>query len=91
MREVHIPDVMRTGCFTEALISRIRIPTVEDGDSFTLQYRCKDIQTLQHYQAKFAPALQQEHTERYKNRFVAFRTVTEVVAHFPGRYNISDS
>lgn len=88
MREEHIPDVMQTGCFTEALISRMRIPTGEDGDSYTIQYRCQDMRTLQRYQAQFAPALQQVHTERYNDKFVAFRTVSEVVGYFHGGVNL---
>jgi len=31
------------------------------------------------YQAQHAPALQADHTNKYKDRFVAFRTLLEIV------------
>jgi hypothetical protein len=34
---------------------------------------------LDDYQKNFAPELQKAHTERYKDKFVAFRTLLEEV------------
>ena len=78
MKKVHIPDVMNTGLFLENHISRI-LDDNEEGTSYAIQYKLNDMATFQAYQEKFAPALQKEHTERYKNRYVAFRTLMEVV------------
>ena len=35
---------------------------------------------LHNYQAKFSQKLQKEHTERFKDKFVAFRSVMEEIA-----------
>lgn len=78
MRTRHIPDVLATGLFARCNLMRV----VSDDDrtaTFAIQYECPDLATLERYRTEFAPALQRDHTERYKDRFVAFRTVLERV------------
>jgi hypothetical protein len=81
MKEVHIPDVMNTEMFIEAKISRI-LAEEEGGKSYSIMYLCKNMETLELYQEKHAPRLQQEHSKRYANRFAAFRTLLEVKESF---------
>jgi hypothetical protein len=78
MKDVHIPEVMATGYFLENRICRILV-NEESGTSYSIQYTCANMEDLLEYQAKEAPRLQKEHSERYKDKFVAFRTVLEVV------------
>lgn len=79
MKEVHIPDVMATKMFESYQITRI-IKDQPDGVSFAVQYTCTDMKTLHKYQIQHAQKLQAEHTERYQGKFVAFRTLMEIVA-----------
>ncbi len=84
MNSVHIPDVLATGCFLEGRISRLMVDD-ETGITFSIQYTLENMQKLEEYQEKYAEKLQKEHAERYKDKFVAFRTVMEVVGkHLPG-------
>ncbi len=78
MKNVHIPDVMATGCFVDYRFTKILVDD-EDGTNYSIQYRCKNMEDLERYQDQFAPKLQQEHTDRYKDKFVAFRTLLEEV------------
>ena len=78
MKEVHIPDVLATGCFTENKICRI-LAEEEGGKAYSIQYLAPDMETYINYQTEFAPALQQEHTKKYAGKFGAFRTLLEVV------------
>lgn len=80
MKEVHIPDVMKTGYFLENKICRV-LTTQEDetGHTYAIQYTCKNLEDLEEYQTKCAPELQNDHTERYKGKFIAFRTLLEIV------------
>ena len=78
MKEVHIPDVMNTGFFTENKMFRV-VTEDEDGVNYAIQYYVKDMKTLHEYYAHHAPRLQAEHTERYKDKYVAFRTILEAV------------
>ena len=77
MNEVHIPDVMATGYFSEAHLQRMVEPAPEMGLTYNVQYLCENMEKFHEYQEKAAPALQKDHTERYKDRFVAFRTILE--------------
>lgn len=78
MRTKHIPDVMDTGCFEYHRIHKVLVDD-QDGVNYAIQYGCKDMDRLNEYQEKHAPELQKEHSERYKDKFVAFRTLLEVV------------
>lgn len=75
----HIPDVMRTGCFLENKVMRLLTETSNDGYTYAIQYVCASMQDLERYQKEFASVLQAEHLERYKDKFVAFRTILQVV------------
>lgn len=80
MQEVHIPDVMKTGLFTENRLCKI-LGQEEDpeGITYAIQYTCPNMKAFMRYRDHHAKALQAEHTERYKGHYVAFRTLMEVV------------
>lgn len=78
MKEVHIPDVMNTGLFLESRICRIHAEE-EGGKSYSFQYLAESMEDYERYQEEFAPALQKDHTDRYGGKFVAFRTILEVL------------
>ena len=78
MKNEHIPDVMKTNCFIENKICKVLV-TEEQGTTYSIQYTAPDMQTLERYQREYAPQLQKEHSERFANKFVAFRTLLEVV------------
>jgi hypothetical protein len=80
MSSKHIPDVMATGSFSSYQINKVISHQEQDDDpTFAIQYTCADMATLHQYHVKHAPALQEEHTQRYKDQFVAFRTLLEVI------------
>lgn len=79
MKATHIPDVLKTGLFSEHRICRIMHDDDDGGVTFAIQYGCADMEAFQTYQTKYAKALQADHMERYKDRYVAFRTLMEVV------------
>ncbi|HEY6161533.1 MAG TPA: DUF4286 family protein [Bacteroidia bacterium] len=78
MKEIHIPAVMATGYFLQNRICKILVDE-ESGTSYSIQYTCANMEDLLEYQEKEAPRLQKEHSERYKDKFVAFRTLLEEV------------
>ena len=79
MRDVHIPDVMATGYFLENRFARVLLVEDETGVSYSIQYLCKNMADLQKYQGAHAPRLQAEVKEKFDGKFVAFRTVLELV------------
>ena len=78
MKTVHVPDVMNTGLFVRYQICRLLIEE-EDGSTYSFQYTCPDMASFERYQGDHAQALQADHTQRYKDRFVAFRTMMQIV------------
>ena len=78
MKEVHVPDVLRTGMFTGNNIFRILADEDSGGKSFSVQYACENMQKYEEYREKFAASLQAEHSKKYKDHFVAFRTLLEL-------------
>lgn len=81
MRSKHIPDVMATGCFLESRFSRVN-GEEENGFTYATTYLAESQEKLDTYQSDFAPALKQEHSERYLGKFAAFRTFLTVIEEF---------
>jgi hypothetical protein len=78
MKTEHIPDVMKTGFFIENKICKVLVDE-EQGITYSIQYTAPDMQALETYQRDHAPRLQKEHSDRFANKFVAFRTLLEIV------------
>lgn len=79
MKSVHIPKVMATRCFEKYQICKLLHNEEDGGITYAFQYYCNSMNDLQHYNINYAAGLQKEHTDRYKNRYVAFRTLMEIV------------
>ncbi|MCS5663271.1 MAG: DUF4286 family protein [Flavobacteriales bacterium] len=82
MQETHIPEVMNTGMFISAKMTRVLVEEQMGGITYSTQYSCESKAKLDEYQVKFAPQLQQEYTKKYQGKFVAFRTLLEVISEF---------
>ena len=79
MKNEHIPDVMATGHFTGYRMSKLLGQPDDDDPTYVFQYECESLHKLNHYQLHFSPALQEEVQKKFKDRFVAFRTVMELI------------
>lgn len=78
MKSKHIPDVLSTGLFKSHRFLKVLSKNEgEEGHTYNIQYTCPSMSELEKYQSNHAESLQGEHTERYKNKFVAFRTLLE--------------
>ena len=80
MLKHHILDVMKTGLFIDYRISRLIGLDEKDGISYSIQYSLENVDKVNTYFEEFAAGLQEEHSSRYKDKFVAYRTVMEVVS-----------
>ncbi len=79
MKTVHIPDVMATGIFLEYRMGRLLGLDEPDGITYAIQYYCTDLVAFEQYQSYFAQKLQAEVNEKFRGKFVAFRTLLEIV------------
>lgn len=78
MREKHVPDVMNTGCFVMHKIMRLKDP-VQDGNTYSFQYFAESDATLSEYLTNHAPGLRADVDDKYANKYLAFRTILDVI------------
>jgi len=78
MKNIHIPEVMNTGHFLEHKICKVLVDE-EQGTTYSIQYTANSMEELEEYQKTHAPRLQKEHSNKYEGKFVAFRTLLEIV------------
>jgi|TARA_B100000427_G_scaffold201702_1_gene167604 hypothetical protein len=69
MKSKHIPDVMKTNLFTQNKIFK----NIDVKNTYTIQYQLNNLSEYLKYEKEFAPALQKEHTEKFKGKFQAKR------------------
>lgn len=79
MREKHIPDMLNTGLFHGHKLYRIMEEDQSDGITYSVQYHLHNMSDYFNYQNEYAPKLQKEHNELFKDKFVAFRTLLREV------------
>jgi gamma-glutamylcyclotransferase (GGCT)/AIG2-like uncharacterized protein YtfP len=79
MQSCHIPDMLATGKFTQAKMCRVRVEEEMCGITYSIQYTTRNLETLQSYYDQDAALLREEATQKFKGKFVAFRTELEVV------------
>lgn len=78
MKEEHIPDVMSTGLFTDGRMMRV-LADDDGGRTYAIQYTAADMAHYERYRDGHASRLQAKTQERFGGRFVAFRTLLQVV------------
>ncbi len=78
MRDIHMPEVMATGCFIKCQLCRL-LNEEDDGITYASQYYCLGLEQLAAYQEHFAPALRQDMDKHFAGNYASFRTVLEVV------------
>jgi len=79
LKQEHIPEILATGCFTEATTLEL-LETVDDqGATFAVQYKTPRLEDYRSYLSKYAPELRQKGVEKWGNKFIAFRTFMKIV------------
>lgn len=79
MKAVYLPKVMATGKFDEYRICRLLHDDGDGGVTYAIQYHSPDMDTFQRFQREDAAQFQRLHMEQYRDRYVAFRTLMEMV------------
>ena len=75
----HIPDVLSTGCFAEAKVMRMLETDDTEGPTYTTQYFAHSLDDYNRYIDNYSSQMRQKGFDRWGNRFIAFRSVMEVV------------
>ncbi|HIP37764.1 MAG TPA: DUF4286 family protein [Crocinitomix sp.] len=77
MKDVHIPEVLETGLFIEAKLSKI-LAESEGGESFSIQYMLHSMEDYHTYEREHAPKLQEKHHKKWADKSIAFRTLLHI-------------
>lgn len=79
MKEIHIPDVMRTKMFLGHKIYKVLTTEDEDHVSYAIQYSAQSLNELEVYLEKYAPALREEVNKKFGDKQASFRTLLEEI------------
>ena len=75
----HIPEVMATGCFDAYKIVRLLEIDDTEGPTYAIQYNALSKALYNRYIIKHADVLRQKSYDRWGQRFMAFRSLMQVV------------
>jgi len=75
----HIPQVLATGKFTEAKLTRVLVEEDLGGVTYSIQYRAISRNHLEDYYKLHADKLRQDGLKKFADKMLAFRTELEIV------------
>lgn len=79
MKEEHIPEMLSTGKFTKALMTKILVQEEMGGITYSVQYTTESKEMLQKYYEEDADNLRGK-SKPFEGKFIAFRTELEVIS-----------
>jgi hypothetical protein len=75
----HIPQVLGTGKFDKATLTRVLIEEEAGGITYSIQYRAYSREALDAYYKEDAQRLRADGLKRFADKMLAFRTELELV------------
>ena len=79
LKEIHIPDVMDTGCFTKSLVVKLLETDESEGPTYAVQYTAENKAHYDRYIEDFAGEMRKRSFAKWGDQFIAFRSVMEIV------------
>ena len=79
MLKKHIPDMVATGKFSKALMSKVLVNEEMGGLTYSIQFTTDSKEMLERYYKEDANRLRNETIQLFPNKFVAFRTELEII------------
>ncbi|OIQ23288.1 DUF4286 family protein [Lacinutrix sp. MedPE-SW] len=75
----HIPQVLATGKFLEAKLTKVLVEEEMGGETYSIQYRAHSRESLNAYYKEDADRLRNEGLKLFADKMLAFRTELEVI------------
>lgn len=79
MKTEHMKDLMDTGLFIECRLCHILEQDESDGTTYSAQYFCESLDQYNMYIDNYAKDMRERAFSAFGNKFVAFRTVMEII------------
>ena len=75
----HIPQVLSTGKFDKATLTKVLIDEEMGGTTYSIQYRSYSREALEQYYKEDAKRLRQEGLVKFADKVLSFRTELEII------------
>jgi len=85
--KVHIQDVLLTGKFKEAKLTKVLVDEELGGVTYSIQYRAYSRESLDAYYNEDAERLRNDSLKRFGDKIVSFRTELEIINEFSADLN----
>jgi len=82
MKTEHIPQVLATGKFKEAKLTKVLVEEEKGGMTYSTQFRAFSRKALDEYYQDHADILRTESLKRFADKMLAFRTELEIIDEF---------
>jgi len=79
MLDEHFTEMMNTGCFTQAQLLRLLETDETEGPTYAAQYFAGNKNDYKSYVSIYSGKIRKKYSEKWGDRFVAFRTLMQVV------------
>lgn len=77
--KAHIPQVLSTGKFTTATLTRVLVEEEMGGVTYSVQYRAASREALDEYFRDHAEVLRSDAVKRFGDKVLSFRTELQIV------------
>ena len=76
----HIPQVLRTGCFSHYQLVKLLDVDESEAITYAIQYYADSRELIDRYLNEHADELRQSGLEKWGDGYIAFRTIMEVIS-----------
>jgi hypothetical protein len=80
MQHKHIPEMLATGKFVSARMTRVLVEEEMGGFTYSVQYITDSKETLIQYYLEDAPKMRDEGAKLFGDKMLSFRTELEVIS-----------
>lgn len=82
----HIPQVLSTGKFEKATLTKVLVEEDMGGQTYSIQYRSYSREALDAYYKEDAEKLRKEGLTRFADKSLAFRTELQIVDEYTVKF-----
>ncbi|HMC02300.1 MAG TPA: DUF4286 family protein [Flavobacteriaceae bacterium] len=83
----HIPQVLATGKFDKAILTKVLVEEETGGHTYSIQYRSYSREALDAYYKEDAEKLRTDGLKRFADKMLAFRTELQIVDEYTVNFN----
>lgn len=74
-----VARVMGSGCFADHRICRLLLQDESDGITYIIQFSLQSAEAYKRYEREWEPVFREEFSTAFSGKYVAFRTLMEVI------------